>query len=152
MPLSGSCHRLCTNPRSSSLRSAGYGVPSLRSKNPFDRSRSSWRIWNPYFSSFARSARRQSWIEPFFSSAVHSGETSGIPRASYQDLAISAFGRGSGAPVAERFRRRLGSLRGTRSFDARDLKRKREGGGRLLRAPRLRSQVQGGTQGNGDNR
>src|SRR5712691_4028796 len=93
MPLVGSCHRLDTNPRSSRRRSAGYRVPSFKSKNPFDRSRSSWRIWNPYFSSFDKSARRHSWIEPFFSSAVHSGETSVIQSASYPTLSISAFGR-----------------------------------------------------------
>src|SRR5207245_11183696 len=65
------------------------------------------------------------------------------PRASHPDLCISAFGRGSRAAVAEGFRRRLGSLRGTRSFDARDLKRKREGGGayfgRLAFARRYRA-------------
>src|SRR2546425_5043611 len=143
MPLSGSCHRLCTNPRSSSRRSAGYRVPSLRSKNPFERSRSSWRTWNPFFAFFARGARRQSWIEPFFSSAVHSGETSGIRRASYPGLAISPFGRRQGAQVGNRSGRRLESLRGTRSFHARDLKRKREGGGayfgRLAFARRYRA-------------
>src|SRR3972149_3540220 len=91
MPLAGSCHRLSTNRRSSSLLNAGYRVPSLRSKNPPDFSRSSWRIWKPYFSSFERSARRHSWIEPFLSSAVHSEEISGMGRASYSGVAISPF-------------------------------------------------------------
>src|SRR5207244_4521260 len=97
IPLVGSCHRLSTNPRSSRRRNAGYRVPSLRSKNPFDRSRSSRRIWNPYFSSLFRSASRHSWIEPFFSSAVHSGETSVIRSASYPTVRISAFGHGGSA-------------------------------------------------------
>src|SRR5213594_967859 len=115
MPLSGSCHRLSTNSRSSSRRSAGYSVPSFRSKNPFDRSRSSRRIWKPYFSSFARRASRHSWIEPFFSSAVHSGETSGIRFASYPGLAISAFGPEPNLRRLFGFGHAVASLQGTRS-------------------------------------
>src|SRR2546430_7663730 len=115
MPLSGSCHRLSTNSRSSSRRSAGYSVPSFRSKNPFDRSRSSRRIWKPYFSSFARRASRHSWIEPFFSSAVHSGETSGIRFASYPGLAISAFGPKPNLRQLFGFGHAVASLQGTRS-------------------------------------
>src|SRR2546422_500706 len=61
-------------------------------QNPFDLSRSSRRIWNPYFSPLARRASKHSWIEPFFSSAVHSGETSGIGLASYPRRAIWPFG------------------------------------------------------------
>src|SRR5207244_2018822 len=131
MPLSGPYHRLSTNPRSSSRRSAGYSVPSFRSKNPFDRSRSSRRIWNPYFSSEARRASRHSWIEPFFSSAVHSGEISGIPFASYPTLAISAFGRGVRA-VPRVDRHRPPYLQGSRSSEKRNEK-KGEGGAQSLR-------------------
>src|SRR2546428_14172386 len=126
MPLSGSCHRLTTNPRFSSSRSAGYNVPSFRSKNPFDRSRSSRRIWNPYFSFFVSRASRHSWIEPFFSSAVHSGETSGIRFASYPGLAISAFGREPNPRCSFGFGHAVASLQGTRSLL--DSKEKRGGG------------------------
>src|SRR3989441_7730529 len=115
MPLSGSGHRLSTTPRSSSRRSAGYSVPSFKSKNPFDRSRSSRRIWKPYFSSFARRASRHSWIEPFFSSAVHSGETSGIRFASYPGLAISAFGPDPNLRRLFGFGHAVASLQGKRS-------------------------------------
>src|SRR3989449_8682651 len=149
MPLSGSCHRLCTNPRSSSRRSAGYNVPSLRSKNPFDRSRSSRRIWKPYFSSFARRASKHSWIEPFFSSAVHSGETSGIRFDSSRGLAISAFGRERNLRCSCGFGHAVASLRGTRSSSGFEEKR---GGRRLFLAPRLGSQVQSGTHGNANDR
>src|SRR3989442_14352166 len=150
MPLSGPCHRLFTKPRSSSRRSAGYNVPSFRSKNPFDRSRSSRRIWNPYFSSFASRASRHSWIEPFFSSAVHSGETSGIRFASYPGHAISAFGREPNLRCSFGFGHALASLHGTRSSL---LRREKIGEGRrLLLAPRLGSQVQGGTHGDANDR
>src|SRR5881628_2965989 len=151
MPLSGSCHRLSTNPRSSSRRSAGYSVPSFRSKNPFDRSRSSRRIWKPYFSSFARRASRHSWIEPFFSSAVHSGETSGIRFASYPGLAISAFGPEPNLRRLFGFGHAVASLQGTRSSSGFGSQKRGEGR-RLLLAPRLRSQVQGGTYGNANDR
>src|SRR2546425_12318638 len=115
MPLPGACGRLWTNSRSSSRRSAGYRVPSLRSKKPFDLSRSSWRIWNPYCSSFERRARRQSWIEPFFSSAVHSGETSGVGLASYPGLGISVFGRRPLVRCRRGFGHDAGALERTRS-------------------------------------
>src|SRR6266545_31168 len=121
MPLSGSCQRLSTNPRSSRRRSAGYSVPSFRSKNPYD-------------SSFARSARRQSWIEPFFSSAVHSGETSVIRCASYPALAISAFGGLEGRRRGDRHGG--ASVPATRSsLDAE--RRKREGGATFRASPSL---------------
>src|SRR5436309_6164949 len=144
MPLSGACHRLWTNPRSSSRRSAGSSVPSLRSKNPFDLSRSSRRIWNPYFSPLARRAKRHSWIDPFFSSAVHSGETSAIGLASYPGRAIWPFGArdrevGHRSPGA--------AMLGTSwSTDHRGKKRKRKGATRcsLRRASRPGSQVERG--------
>src|SRR2546425_11189253 len=150
MPLSGSGHRLSTTSRSSSRRSAGYSVPSFKSKNPFDRSRSSRRIWKPYFSSFARRASRHSWIEPFFSSAVHSGETSAIRFASYPGLAISAFGPDPNLRRLFGFGHAVASLQGTRSSSG--FESQRGEGRRLLLAPRLRSQVQGGTHGNANDR
>src|SRR3989442_12712177 len=149
MPLSGSCHRLSTNPRSSSRRSAGYSVPSFRSKNPFDRSRSSRRIWNPYFSFFASRASRHRWIEPFFSSAVHSGETSGIRFASYPGHAISAFGRRSQVRRSRGFGHTVASLRATRSSSGSEKKGEAR---RLPLAPRLSSQAHGATPCNGHDR
>src|SRR5207249_1610276 len=151
MQLSGSCHRLSTNSRSSSRRSAGYSVPSFRSKNPFERSRSSRRIWKPYFSSFARRASRHSWIEPFFSSAVHSGETSGIRFASYPGLAISAFGPKPNPVSCSGSDMRLHPSK-ERDHCLDSGAKKRGEGRRLLLAPRLRSQVQGGTHGNANDR
>src|SRR5438309_1496379 len=145
MPLSGSCHRLWTNRRSSSRRSAGYSVPSLRSKKPFDLSRSSWRIWNPYFSPFARRANRHSWIDPFFSSAVHSGETSAIGLASYPGRAIWPFGARRLREVGHRSPG--AAMLGTSwSTDHRGKKRKRKGATRcsLRRASRPGSQVERG--------
>src|SRR2546425_9641207 len=151
MPLSGSCHRLSTNSRSSSRRSAGYSVPSFKSENPLDRSRRSRRIWKPYFSSYARRATRHSWIGPFFSSAVHSGEASGIRFASYPGLAISAFGPDPNLRRLFGFGHAVASLQGTRSSSGFGSQKRGEGR-RLLLAPRLRSQVQGGTYGNANDR
>src|SRR3989449_7898693 len=151
MPLSGSCHRLWTNPRSSSRRSAGYRVPSLRSKKPFDLSRSSRRIWNPYFSPFARRAKRQSWIDPFFSSAVHSGETSAIGLASYPGGAIWAFGarRIGRSDIVHPVWRSCGR-HGRRVIEG----RKERGATRrsLRRASRPGAQVECGDEGDSDDR
>src|SRR5439155_18800255 len=69
---------------------------------PFDLSRSSRRIWNPYFSPLARRAKRHSWIDPFLSSAVHSGETSAIGLASYPRRAIWPFGARRGREARHR--------------------------------------------------
>src|SRR5439155_1684748 len=95
-----------------SVRSGG--LDDVAAKLPFDRSRSSRRIWNPYFSSLFRSASRHSWIEPFFSSAVHSGETSVIRSASYPTVRISAFGHGWSAG-SRNGRHRIDSLQEMRS-------------------------------------
>src|SRR5256886_15936446 len=75
---------------------------------------------------------------PFFSSAVHSGETSGIRFASYPGLAISAFG------PKPNLRQLFGFGHAVAPSKERDHRldsgaKKRGEGRRLLLAPRLRS-------------